>query len=375
MTDDRCDVLIVGGGPAGSSCARGLAGQGLDVRVLDRAEFPRSKICAGWVTPQVMQALDIDPEHYGRDHVCQPITGFRVGMIGQRITAVDCDETVSFGIRRCEFDDYLLRRSGARLHLGRRLESLEPVEDGWLVNREITARVLVGAGGHFCPVARRIVPAPRPPESAVAAQEVEFHLDPEQLAHGPAEGARPELYFTDDLKGYGWVVRKGEWLNVGLGRQDPRGFPAALRAFLDYLETEGRLPPRASRRFKGHAYLLYEWAPRPLQRDGALLVGDAAGLAFLRSGEGIRPAVESGLLAAKAILAARGDGRQAGRLYRRAMEERFGPRRSTPPRAWTQLLPRPWRAPLAGRLLAHPLFARKMLIDRWFLARHLPPLR
>ena len=50
---ERCDVLVVGGGPAGSSCARALHDAGLDVIVLDRAVFPRDKVCAGWITPQV----------------------------------------------------------------------------------------------------------------------------------------------------------------------------------------------------------------------------------------------------------------------------------------------------------------------------------
>ena len=48
---DACDVLIVGGGPAGSSCAWGLRSAGLDVAILDRQTFPRDKICGGWITP------------------------------------------------------------------------------------------------------------------------------------------------------------------------------------------------------------------------------------------------------------------------------------------------------------------------------------
>ena len=50
---DTCDALVVGGGPAGSSCARALERAGLDVVVLDRASFPRDKVCAGWVTPEL----------------------------------------------------------------------------------------------------------------------------------------------------------------------------------------------------------------------------------------------------------------------------------------------------------------------------------
>ena len=60
----RCDALIVGGGPAGSTCARVLRQAGWHVIVMDRARFPRDKVCAGWVTPGVFRLLDLDPADY-----------------------------------------------------------------------------------------------------------------------------------------------------------------------------------------------------------------------------------------------------------------------------------------------------------------------
>ena len=93
---ERCDVLIVGGGPGGSSCARGLRGSGLDVVVLDRERFPRDKVCAGWITPQVCQTLAIDPAAYRQDRVMQPIRGFTVERADGARVAVDCGEVVSY---------------------------------------------------------------------------------------------------------------------------------------------------------------------------------------------------------------------------------------------------------------------------------------
>ena len=61
---DSCDALIVGGGPAGSTCAWKLRQAGLDVMVMDAAVFPRDKLCAGWITPPVVAELDLDPEAY-----------------------------------------------------------------------------------------------------------------------------------------------------------------------------------------------------------------------------------------------------------------------------------------------------------------------
>ena len=77
-----CDVLIVGGGPAGSTCAWRLRQAGLDVMVVDLATFPRDKVCAGWITPQVVTELCLDTQAYARRRTFQPIIGFRVGLIG-----------------------------------------------------------------------------------------------------------------------------------------------------------------------------------------------------------------------------------------------------------------------------------------------------
>ena len=62
------DTIIVGGGPAGSSCAWGLRRRGIDCLVLDRAAFPRLKLCAGWITPEAVRDLELEPkcfEHVG----------------------------------------------------------------------------------------------------------------------------------------------------------------------------------------------------------------------------------------------------------------------------------------------------------------------
>src|ERR1700740_1075361 len=101
---ERCDVVVVGGGPAGSSCARALHDAGLDVIVLDRAVFPRDKVCAGWITPQVIDEVGLDCGDYKRGRPLQPITAFRTGVIGSSdVVDTRYDHPVSYGIRRCEF--------------------------------------------------------------------------------------------------------------------------------------------------------------------------------------------------------------------------------------------------------------------------------
>ncbi|MEX2288522.1 MAG: NAD(P)/FAD-dependent oxidoreductase [Planctomycetaceae bacterium] len=364
---EHCDVLIVGGGPAGSSCARALraAGAGLDVLIIDKKPFPRDKTCAGWVTPPVLDLLDVDIDDYRRGRTLQPITGFRTGMIGGHTVLTTYPEPASYGIRRCEFDHYLLERSNARSRLGEPVRSL--VRDGqcWLVNDEIRTALLIGAGGHFCPVARLLGGRELADSSVVAAQEIEFAATADQLGGVRVEPEIPELYFCEDLQGYGWCFRKGDFLNIGLGRVDPQGLSSHLADFCEYLRSSGRVDCDIPARFHGHAYQLYERVQPKLVDDGALLIGDAAGLAYAQSGEGIRPAVESGLIAADVILQAQGNyERSTLDSYRRRIIERFGTPRSGSVAGW---LPAGCLRVLAARLMATQWFSRHVVLDRWFL--------
>lgn len=360
----KTDVIIVGGGPAGSTCAGTLRARGLGVLVVDKADFPRSKLCSGWITPGVIDDLKLDIEEYHQGRVFQPMSGFCIGRIGEPCVKVDYGRVVSYGILRREFDDYLLRRSGAQLALGETVRLIERSENAWVVNGQYQAAMLVAAGGHFCPVARLLgKPSERGP--AISAQEMEIQLLPDQEAACRVAPQTPELYFCDDLLGYGWCFRKGNHLNIGLGRVDPQQLPQRVNEFYAWLKQQGRLPGNLPSKFPGHAYLTYSQAARPLLAAGVLWIGDAAGLAYAESGEGIRPAIQSGLMAAETILAARGDYRaEVLDAYRRQMETHFGPRSPhvPPPHAASGL-----RRRLAHWLLRQHWFVRRVVLDRWFL--------
>ncbi len=386
MNVESYDAVVIGGGPAGSTCARELHRAGLHVTVLDRAHFPRDKVCAGWITPAVITLLDLDVDDYRRGRVFQPITAFRTALLtgSARDTAVRPDlETryptpVSFGIRRYEFDDYLLRRCGADLRCGEAVSSLRRRDDGWLINGTIATPVLVGAGGHFCPAARWLAR-----ESAsrtgrgeerrpvVAAIEMEVPLTEEQLAQTPEP---PVLRFYDDLSGYGWSFRKGTFLNVGLGRRDARELPRQARCLLDTLVSEQLVPEGLTAPLRGHAYLLANSSPRGPIGDGLLLAGDAAGLADAHSGEGIRPAIESGLLAAATILATNVPyDRTQLEPYRQTLRHRFGTG-TTGTGLRPRVLPRWLVRSLANGVMRSPWLTRHLVLDRWFLGRHRPAL-
>jgi geranylgeranyl reductase family protein len=354
----RCDALVVGGGPAGSTCARELRDAGWDVIVVDRAAFPRDKVCAGWLTPEVFHLLDLEPAEYrAAGLTLQAIGAFRTGVLGNTLIETRYPRTVSYAIRRCEFDDFLLRRARVRVLEQTPVESLRRSGERWIVNDAIEASVIVGAGGHFCPVAR-FMRGGADSISPVVAKEAEFRLDARDLRLTPDT---PELFFCRDLEGYGWCVPKGTYLNVGIGRRDSRDFNAHVKNFIDFLERRVGLTRASKLRWRGHAYLASGAGARPLVRSGMLLVGDAAGLAYPESGEGIRPAIESGRLAARTLITANGRRDLAALEPYAESVRRLHPATATAPRGARA-------AAAVGRLLlGSPAFTRYVVLDRWFL--------
>jgi geranylgeranyl reductase family protein len=362
----RYDAVVVGGGPAGSTCARTLRRAGWNVVLLDRATFPRDKVCAGWLTPGVFPLLELDPDEYrATGRTLQEITSFKTGVLaadadgrGRPLIETRYPHVVSYAIRRCEFDDFLLRRAGVRVLEGTPMTALGRAGDRWIVNESIEAPVVIGAGGHFCPVARHLQGSPDTSQPVVA-KEAEFRVS--ECGTDP-DRQPPELLFCRDFQGYGWCVRKGDYLNVGIGRRESRDFGEHVKKFIALLEARGTLTPGTAPRWRGHAYFASGVGPRPLVGAGLLIAGDSAGLAYPESGEGIQPAIASGRLAAETLIAA------GGRYSAEDLEpyaEALG--RLHPPARRPAAPLRSASAAIGRVLLGSPLFTKHVLLDRWFL--------
>jgi flavin-dependent dehydrogenase len=288
------DTLIVGGGPAGSSCAWRLRRHGIECLLLDRSEFPRLKLCAGWVTPEVLGDLEIEPGEYPFSFLTFESLRFGWGTLGVSL------KTRQHSIRRIEFDTWLLQRSGVEVvtHNVREIRR----DGAWfVVDGQWRCRRLVGAGGTRCPVHRALFReiAPRKAGKQAVVLEEEFPYD--------WDDATCRLWFFEHgLPGYSWYVPKaGGHLNVGVGAiaQDLKARGDAIGPHWSRLTAKlARQGLVRERRWDEGGYTYYLRNKRDVvEREGAFLVGDAAGLATTDLAEGIGPAVRSGLAVADAI--------------------------------------------------------------------------
>lgn len=288
-------VIIIGGGPSGAACAWKLQQHQVDFLLLDKAVFPRVKPCAGWITPQVIKDLQLDPKDYpgGITH----FDHFQIAVKNFHFTL----RTDQYAIRRIELDSWLLQRAGANV-VNHAVRKIVHADNRYIVDDDYSAEFIVGAGGTHCPVAKTFFSDRHSTgkSSLIVAMEEEF---PYEYSNSDCR-----LWFLQNgLPGYAWYVPKANGIvNVGVG-----GIEAGLKANQDTLVRHWDLLVEKLERIGlvtghtyhpiGHSYYLHGKINEP-RRDNAFITGDAAGLATVDMGEGIGPAVVSGLRAAESIL-------------------------------------------------------------------------
>jgi menaquinone-9 beta-reductase len=292
------DVIVVGGGPAGSSCAWSLKRKGINAIVLDQKTFPGRKACAGWITPKVFKDLELKIGDYPHSLLRFKKLHY---IFGKRTITVP---TRQYSIQRSEFDPWLLERADVPVHR-HSVKNIRKENGSYIIDDMFRCSYLVGAGGTHCPVYRTFFREahPRAEEFRIIAMVEEFPYD--------CQDRNCYLWFYEkDLPGYAWYVPKGGgYLNVGIGgkwavlKERKETIREHWSHFIKKLE---RLSLVNNRSFnpRGHNYYLRQ-SGSVCQLGRAFIAGDAAGLATLDMGEGIGPAVESGVRAARAIAGGR----------------------------------------------------------------------
>lgn len=294
MTEKNPDLIVVGGGPAGSSAAETAARIGLRVLLLEKQNMGRMKACAGGIPrrAQEFSGLDLSPL------AGAPIRGLTLSWRGESSRTVRGEEIQGWVVKREEFDRLLLdraRAAGVRVHEACPLLDLETRKNTVLAvtsQGTYTAPVLIGTDGAHSLVARRLGLHRRRGDGFA----IETRLKVSQRIIDERSGLLSfDLGATPG--GYGWIFPLSDSLNVGIGTRQP-GKRKLLESLQAYLAREN-LPVAKAGEIRGSP-LACGLPPFGLQRGRCLLAGDAAGLVDALTGEGIFAALLSGQLAGEA---------------------------------------------------------------------------
>ena len=301
----RYDVIVVGGSCAGSAAAFTLARAGRRVLIIDKAVFPRTKLCGGMIpekTVSLLSGIYGNPDVVARlTDMSSPSFAIHHARFG-KVCKFSRPDRMLYFIDRERFDHYFLKQAqdaGCETVCGARVVH---AGDGRVVihsGQEISAPYIIGADGAMSAVRASLYGRPKKKDYAFA---LEADIGYEQLTcfeHG--EELHPMIFFGYMNSGYGWVLPKKQFATVGLGgmvHANGAGMRHLFRVFLAGLLKAGVPFPE---RINGFPVPFRNLARKPGQ-GGVLLTGDAAGFVEPLTGEGIYYAVLSGALAAEAIL-------------------------------------------------------------------------
>jgi geranylgeranyl reductase family protein len=338
----RCDVLVVGAGPAGAACAHWLARGGADVVLVDQHDFPRDKVCGDGLIPDAHHALArlgvLDEVMSVARHLPS------LACVGPRGARVEVPARLAM-LPRMQLDDIVCRaavRAGAKLHTPWRFEA--PLVEG---DRVAGARLR--RGDEVCELqARWVVLATGATVQALEAAGMCTRRSPDGIGlrayvrnDAMVERIRTLEVVWDrrTAPGYGWIFpAPGGRFNIGVGlgntsaavdRTTAKMKDVNLRrvfdAFCEFHEPARELMRTGTLEggLKG-APLRFSLQGARRARPGLLVTGEAAGSTYAFTGEGIGKALETGLLAAEALLATpggvpAGDAPQVPTLYAAAL--------------------------------------------------------
>ena len=343
----RCDVAVIGAGPAGSAAAWALASRGLDVVLIDQHVFPRDKVCGDGLIPDAhaalrrMGVLDEVMSQARRVH--------HVRCTGPRGGHVDVPGTLAV-LPRLQLDHILVRaaeRAGARLCMPARFEA--PLEEAGRVQG---VRLRVGDATHELRARWVVLATGAVPQGLMAAGLCERRTPSGIALRGYVKNDamvgridRLEIFWHPRLKGgYGWIFpAPGGLFNIGAGltgshevergdggfRMQDVNLRQMFDAFCSAYAPAGELMRGGALQgdLKG-APLRCSLGGARWSRPGILATGEAIGSTYAFTGEGIGKALETGLLAADAIVREQAAGddavRQQYEQALKALQPRFG---------------------------------------------------
>lgn len=292
-------VLVVGGGPAGSSCAWKLASAGVRCLLIDKAEFPRDKVCGGALSSRAAGLL-IDSGMISAaelDRLTEKT--HRTLSLWNRDELLSTYTSDSRPIRiisRKGFDSFLLEKassSGAEVLTGETAVSIDASTVRTSSSRSIRYSFIVGADGCSSSVRRTFFGR----SGRKTGIGLEYILPLSEI-NDITDGL--QIHFRYLPYGYIWAFPGRETICIGAGVLGSKASPSDVASALkEFLEARGIQTRNHTRKAASIPSLsLY----KSMGAGQIYLAGDAAGLVDQVSGEGIGHAIESGFLVADAII-------------------------------------------------------------------------
>ena len=312
------DCIIVGAGPAGGSAAYHLAKAGHSVLVLDKANFPRDKSCGGGVSPAIAQWFDFDFAPVVQNHVSQVKYTFKMGDPAEvELEGV----TPMWMVQRSQFDSFLIEQAigkGAEFKSGVEVTGATLQGETWQVQTSdgtFEGKYLIAADGVNSTVAKLIG---MEDSSTIAAASLQVP--------GEVSDRRSKTAFFDfgSLKnGFMWCFPKADGYSFSAAYvRNPKGKPEELKKqLIKYAELFDLDASRGE--YKEHPLNLWD-KERTLHSDRALLAGEAAGMVDPLIGEGVRPAMFTGVRAAGAVIGALAGDVDALTSYTESVNQEWG---------------------------------------------------
>ena len=312
------DCIIVGAGPAGATAAYNLAKTGKSVLVIDKASFPRYKPCGGGVSPAIAQWFDFDFAPVINNTVTQVKYTWKFDdPIEVELQGV----TPMWMVRRDQFDNFLLKQAltiGAELKDNTTVTAIDLQGDNWQVkttNGTFSASYLIAADGAKGSMADWLGFG-KQQEVMAASLEIPIEV---------AENSRHMAYFDfGSLKnGFMWNFPKTDGYSFsGAFVRNRKGKAQELKKQLTNYANKFGLDLSNG---KYTEYSLNLWQEnQPLHTNRALIAGEAAGIVDPLIGEGIRPAIFTGMKAAESVANALAGNQDALAQYTETVNQQWG---------------------------------------------------